>query len=124
MNLIESMSAEVEKAEHSLIILPVGSLEQHGTEAPLGCDGLVAEAICRKAGEITSTPVLPTLYYGCSHSHTSFPGTFSLSFETYSKLLCVIIREADRNGFNSILIVSGHGGNRLAAEKAMEEAGG
>jgi len=123
LNLIESMSAEVEKAEHSLIVLPVGSLEQHGTEAPLGCDGLVTEALCRKAGGITSTPVLPALYYGCSLPHTSFPGTFSISLETYSKLLGEIISEADRNGFGNILIVSGHGGNRLAAEKAIAEAG-
>jgi creatinine amidohydrolase len=118
------MSAEVEKASHCLVILPVGSLEQHGTEAPLGCDGLVADALCRKAGELTSTPVLPALYYGCSNSHTSFPGTFSISINTYSKLLCEIISEAERNGFNNILIVSGHGGNRQAAEKAMAETGG
>jgi len=118
------MSAEVEKAEHSLVILPVGSLEQHGTEAPLGCDGLVADALCRKAGELTSTPVLPALYYGCSYSHTSFPGTFSISIETYSKLLGEIISEAERNGFKNILIVSGHGGNRQAAEKAIAETAG
>ncbi len=124
MNLIKSMSAEVEKASHSLVILPVGSLEQHGTEAPLGCDGLVADALCRKAGGLTSTPVLPALYYGCSYSHTSFPGTFSISLETYSKLLGEIISEAERNGFENILIVSGHGGNRQAAEKAMAEAVG
>jgi len=124
LNLIESMSAEVEKAEHSLIILPVGSLEQHGTEAPLGCDGLIAEALCRRAGELTSTPVLPTFYYGCSYSHTFFPGTFSISIETYSKLLGEIISEAERNGFKNILIVSGHGGNRHAAEKAIAETAG
>jgi creatinine amidohydrolase len=118
------MSAELEKASHSLVILPVGSLEQHGTEAPLGCDGLVADALCRKAGELTSIPVLPTLYYGCSYSHTSFPGTFSISIETYSKLLGEIISEAERNGFSNILIVSGHGGNRQAAEKAMAETRG
>jgi creatinine amidohydrolase/Fe(II)-dependent formamide hydrolase-like protein len=119
LNLIESMSEEVDKAKHSLIILPAGSLEQHGTEAPLGCDGIIAEALCRKAGALSSTPVLPTLYYGYSYSHSCFPGTFSLSANTYSMLLCNIIDEAERNRFRQMLILSGHGGNRKAAEKAI-----
>ncbi len=122
MNLIESLSAEVETASHTTILLPVGSLEQHGTEAPLGCDGIIAEALCRKAGIITATPVLPSLFYGHSLCHTSFQGTFSLSEETYSKLLVEIINEAARNDFNNILILSGHGGNRKGAENAILEA--
>ncbi len=122
MNLIESMSQEVEIASREVILLPVGSLEQHGTEAPLGCDGIIAEALCRRAGLLTSTPVLPALYYGYSLCHTSFPGTFSISEETYSKLLCEIINEAARNKFKNLLILSGHGGNRKGAEKAVSEA--
>lgn len=122
MNLIESMSAEVETASHTAILLPVGSLEQHGTEAPLGCDGIISHALCQRAGLVTSTAVLPTLYYGHSLCHTSFPGTFSLSEETYSNLLVEIINEAARNKFNSILILSGHGGNRKSAENAILEA--
>ncbi len=119
MNLTKSMSAEVEQNPHSLILLPVGSLEQHGTEAPLGCDALIAEALCKEAGNRTGVPVLPALYYGNSECHKAFPGTFSLSVETYSKLLEEIINEAARNGFQHILIISGHGGNRIAAEKAI-----
>ncbi|MCK5133637.1 MAG: creatininase family protein [Candidatus Sabulitectum sp.] len=124
MNLIETMSAEVEKATSAIVLLPAGSLEQHGSEAPLGCDGIIAEALCLRAGSLTSTAVLPTLYYGYSLCHTSFPGTFSLSEETYSKLLCEIISEAARNKFRQILILSGHGGNRKGAEKAISEAKG
>ncbi len=119
MNLIESTSAEVENANHSVILLPAGSLEQHGTEAPLGCDGIIAEALCRKAGMITATPVLPALFYGYSLCHTSFPGTFSISENTYSALLLDIISEAARNKFKKIIILSGHGGNRSCAEKAI-----
>ena len=124
MNLIESMSAEVEKANHSTILLPAGSLEQHGTEAPLGCDGIIAEALCRKAGMITATPVLPALFYGYSLCHTSFPGTFSISENTYSALLIDIISEAARNEFKQIIILSGHGGNRSCAERAIAKSDG
>lgn len=122
MNLIETLSAELENSSNTTILLPAGSLEQHGTEAPLGCDAIIAEALCRKAGLLTSTPVLPALYYGNSYCHTAFPGTFSLSEETYSKLLKEIIGEAHRNKFKQILILSGHGGNRKGAELAIRES--
>lgn len=102
-----------------VVLLPVGSLEQHGTEAPLGCDGIIAEALCKRAAQLSSVFVLPVLYYGSSLCHTAFPGTFSLSENTYSSLLAEIISEAGRNGFNRILILSGHGGNRKAAGNAI-----
>ncbi len=119
MNLIESMSAEVEASAKGTVLLPLGSLEQHGTEAPLGCDGIVAETICRMAGVHTGCSVLPCLYYGNSHCHTAFPGTFSLSLETYGSLLSEIASEAFRNGFQRLIMLSGHGGNRRAAEAAI-----
>ena len=122
MNLIESTSAEVAKADHSIILLPAGSLEQHGTEAPLGCDGIIAQALCRMAGMTTATPVLPALFYGYSLCHTSFPGTFSISENTYSALLLDIISEAARNDFKQIFILSGHGGNRSCAERAIAKS--
>ncbi len=122
MNLIKSMSAEVDTASHNVVLLPLGSLEQHGTEAPLGCDAIIAEAICNRAGLLSSTFVLPTLFYGYSLCHTSFPGTFSLSNETYTKLIGEIISEAERNKFKRVLIISGHGGNRESAETAILKA--
>lgn len=124
MNLIETLSAEVGTTANKVVLLPVGSLEQHGTEAPLGCDGIIAEALCKKAGLLSSTFVLPALFYGYSHCHTSFPGTFSLSKELYSKLISEIITEAERNQFKQILIISGHGGNRDSAETAISQQSG
>ena len=115
------MSAEVDAACNGVVLLPVGSLEQHGTEAPLGCDGMIAEALCRSVGKRLGVAVLPTLFYGYSHCHTSFPGTFSLSEKTYTLLLAEIISEAARNKFSRILLLSGHGGNRKSAEKALAE---
>ncbi len=118
------MSAEVGKSSRSVVLLPVGSLEQHGTEAPLGCDGIIAEALCRMAGEKTGCAVLPGLFYGNSLCHTGFPGTFSLSEETYTALLGEIIAEAARNNFRNILVISGHGGNRASAIRAVRRAPG
>ena len=122
MNLIDTLSAEVGTTANRVVLLPVGSLEQHGTEAPLGCDGIIAEALCKRAGLLSSTFVLPALFYGYSLCHTSFPGTFSLSKEIYSKLVGEIIGEAERNKFEHILILSGHGGNRESVEMAISQA--
>jgi len=121
LNLIESMSADVDNGDKSVILLPVGSLEQHGSQAPLGCDGIIAEHLCIRAGEITGCAVLPALFYGYSHCHTAFPGTFSLEEKTYIALLGDIISEAARNGFRNLVFLSGHGGNRAAAEAAITQ---
>lgn len=102
-----------------MVLLPAGSLEQHGTEAPLGCDGIIAERICSLAGNFTGCAVLPALYYGFSESHRAFPGTFSISEGTYTSMLQEIITESERNGFRKIIILSGHGGNRNSADKAI-----
>jgi creatinine amidohydrolase len=124
LNLIETLSSEVENALSTVVLLPVGSLEQHGSEAPLGCDGIIAEALCLRAAKLTGAFVLPVLYYGNSNCHTAFPGTFSLSENTYTNLLAEIVRESARNSFKKILILSGHGGNRKAALEAVEQTQG
>lgn len=117
------MSAEVGRIVLPTVLLPVGSLEQHGTEAPLGCDGIIADKVCEMAGDISGCAVLPCLYYGCSDSHRAFPGTFSLSAKTHSFLIAELIAESIRNGFERIIILSGHGGNRASSETAIQEFG-
>lgn len=100
------------------VLLPSGSLEQHGTEAPLGCDAIVAKHLCLVAGRETGAPVLPVVSYGDSRSHLGFPGTFSLTTQTLAQVYSEILGSASRNGFRRCLIISGHGGNRSAAEDA------
>ncbi len=106
------------------VLLPAGSLEQHGTEAPLGCDCIIARRLCADAGEATGTPVLPAVPYGDSECHEGFPGTFSLEQGTLVSVYSHILRSAARNGFRRCLIISGHGGNRSAALKACSDGHG
>lgn len=111
-------SSQATRPSAGTVILPSGSLEQHGTEAPLGCDAIIARHLCLKAGSLTGVPVLPSLPYGDSRCHQAFPGTFSLTTETLTSLYAEILQAASRNGFRRCLIISGHGGNRTAAEEA------
>lgn len=112
------LSRQASELAAPTVLLPAGSLEQHGTEAPLGCDSIVARRLCLEAGRETGVPVLPVVSYGDSLSHLGFPGTFSLTSETLAKVYSEILGSAARNGFRRCLIISGHGGNRRAAEDA------
>lgn len=103
--------AELDR-ERTVVILPVGSVEQHGDHLPLGTDTLLAHAValaaCGKAGEAV---VLPPPWYGFSAHHMRFPGSISLGAETLMALVRDIVASVVRHGFRRILLVNGHGGN-------------
>src|ERR1044071_4204362 len=77
---------EVDAAHRSCVVLiPTGSLEQHGPHLPLFTDsilaGAVAEGVEKKLGE--KVLLTPTLWLGASGHHLRFPGSLSNSFEAY-----------------------------------------
>lgn len=116
--------------EGRIALLPLGSIEQHGPMIPVGCDQFLAHTWtlegARRARDEQSVPVvvLPTIAYGRSTQHMDFPGTISLSLETYVKLLEDIAREVIRAGFRKIVCVSGHGGNFGPAREALRDLSG
>ncbi|MFQ3620924.1 MAG: creatininase family protein [Spirochaetales bacterium] len=65
------------------VIVPLGSVENHGTQLPLGTDFMVPEALARMIEEPTDVLVLPVMPYGvCSH-HMDFPGTLNIGHEAF-----------------------------------------
>jgi creatinine amidohydrolase len=94
-----------------VILVPIGSTEQHGPNGLLGTDHLAAEAIAREAGTRAGTIVSPTIPFGMSHHHMGFPGTISLSPETLLALMKDIVSSLYRHGFRRFYFVNGHGGN-------------
>lgn len=123
---------EVQRAaeEGRIALLPLGSIEQHGPMIPVGCDQFLAHTWAlegaRRARDEHHVPVvvLPTIPYGRATQHVDFPGTISLSLETYIRLLEDIVREAIRAGFRKIVCVSGHGGNFGPAREALRDLSG
>lgn len=111
----EATRAELQAAQKSLLILPVGATEQHGPHLPTGTDFLFVESIARKAAVVAARqiPVLvaPTLPYGCSQHHLPFGGTLSLSTEVYYRAVYDLAESAVISGFRRIFILNGHGGN-------------
>ena len=113
MNLSQATSYDVGKLKPDVVILPVGSTEQHGPHAPLSTDFLIAESIASHAIEkFQGTAIIaPTVPYGISEEHRNFPGTIWLSPNTFRNCISDIVNSFIHNGWKKIIIVNGHGGN-------------
>lgn len=99
----------------AVVIVPTGSVEQHGPHNPMDVDvvGPLHVAI-RAALAINDFPaiVTPPVWSGFAHYNMGFAGTISLRMETYRNLLLDICRSIYANGFPRIVFINGHGGNQ------------
>lgn len=109
---------EVERGPRQLLVVPVGSLEQHGPHLPLDTDTRIAVAVARRACAGRSGVALaPPLPVGASGEHTAFPGTLSIGSEALASCLIELGRHASLH-WPALLLVNGHGGNVTAVEAA------
>jgi creatinine amidohydrolase len=111
-------------APKSVILLPVGSIEQHGPHLPTMSDTAIVTAVAERACRVTQVPVLlaPAVCYGASDHHLPFGGTLSLTANTFRLVLTDLIRSAVSAGGDRILILNGHGGNVAACALAANDA--
>lgn len=99
--------------ERTIVLLPLGSVEQHGRHMPVGTDSILAHSVClsaagRRAGD---TVVLPPPWYGFSAHHMAFAGTVTLPAPGLIALGEAIVESVVAHGFRRVVIVNGHGGN-------------
>jgi len=129
MYLDELSTKEFKKRmnKNTVVILPVGIIEEHGAALPLCTDSLQAEYVAELvAGKIRGY-TLPPIRYGVCSSTKNFPGSISLSFDSMRNLVYDILSELVRNNVRKIVVISGHAGRmhmsaiRLAAEKIVDE---
>jgi creatinine amidohydrolase len=105
-------------AASPLVVVPLGSVEQHGHHLPLGTDTAVASAAAAAViPGLDGALLAPALAYGASGEHEGFPGTISLGTEALTGLLVEFGRSACRWA-GRVLIVNGHGGNLDALRSA------
>lgn len=112
--------------EHDRIVLvPVGSTEQHGPAAPLGVDAYVAMTLAEDTAERSGVLCTPPLWFGDSSHHMGFPGTVSVRTETLMLVVRDICRSLARHGFDRIVLINGHKGSNLpglsSAVRALHE---
>lgn len=114
--------------DRPVVVVPVGSIEQHGPHCPVDVDISNAYGIVVRAAErCKDFPFIvgPEISLGFTHYNQGFPGTVTLGLETFIAVVCDVCRSIYRNGFERIVLVNGHGGNhapmRSAAVKIAEE---
>lgn len=106
------------KKEDTIVMIPLGALEQHGNQAPLGTDDIIAEAmteyICRELEEVDPDfPMLifPVMPIGLSTEHKNFCGSITFRPDTYYHMLYDISISLARHGFQKLAFLLCHGGN-------------
>src|SRR5579884_1293036 len=96
-----------------VVLLPTGSLEQHGPHLPLCTDSCIVTAVAEAAERALPSDVLlcPTLWLGASGHHLAFPGSLTNSFGGYGQAIDSVIESLIRHQFTKFFVLNGHGGN-------------
>lgn len=105
--------------EETIVLIPVGAVEQHGNQAPLGTDDIIAEAMVEYLGRALEEAgeadfpmlVFPLIPVGLSTEHKNFCGSITLRPDTYYHLLYDICVSLANHGFKKIAFLVCHGGN-------------
>jgi creatinine amidohydrolase len=124
--LLENLTwPEVKKlgVRNQIVLLPLGSFEQHGPHLPLTTDTDIVTAIARAVEAQRSRRVLclPTLWPGHSTHHLFFPGTLSVSQMPYISLVLELCGSIVKMGGRRIFLLNGHGGNDVPIRAALRE---
>ncbi len=121
MQLGERSWTEIDALKDRVVVLPLGSLEQHGRHLPLLTDTMIGTEIARRAEEILGDEALflPMLWIGASDHHRAFPGTVSISNEIYVRVLVDMLESLIAAGFRRLFLLTAHGGNVLPGGMAI-----
>jgi creatinine amidohydrolase len=110
--------------QRKVILLAVGSTEQHGPHLPLDVDNLTSQSICLEAGRRSTGKALvaPPIPYGYNIHAMDYPGTMHISYDHLIEYCLDVCKSFAYHGFKRIVIVSGHGGNSAALELVSRRA--
>ncbi len=103
------------------VVVPLGSVEEHGPHLPLSTDTVHAYEVSRQACEKTGAFLAPPIHYGICRSTSQHPGTISISGDTLRALLKDIGRSLYQQGLRNFVFLSGHAGGTHTS--SMLEAG-
>ena len=109
----------------SIVVQPLGAIEQHGPHLPLSTDSVIATAVAEAAvaevGDELDVWLLPTLEYTKSNEHAWSPGTVWLSATTMLAVLDDIGRCLATTDAKRLVFFNGHGGNSALLNVANRE---
>jgi len=102
-----------------MVIIPLGSTEQHGPHLPLGTDYFLAMGVLEKISAKTGVVVAPVLLAGYSEYHSGFPGTLSIKPDTMVQVLFESAQMLLKYGFRRLMFFNSHGGNNIVQQKII-----
>ena len=115
------LGVETYLKDHDTVILPVGSLENHGRHMPLGTDTLIPARIAELVTKLSDVAIAPILPYGSTEDIRGFAGTISLGNTLLKQVLSCICGQLYDTGFRHFIILNGHGGNNAAINEVGQE---
>ena len=98
------------------VIIPLGSLENHGLHMPLGTDTIVPDRIAQLVNDRCDVMIAPGINYGATDDLATFAGTVNLGTEGLTQLLKLVCDGLYSHGFRHFMILNGHGGNNAAIQ--------
>ena len=115
---------DVDGGAPAVLLVPVGSCEQHGPHLPLDTDTRIAAAVAHAVAARSAAVVAPPVPFGSSGEHQSFAGTLSIGTAALQHVLVEIGRSAFpspevASPFRALVFVNGHGGNHEALHAAV-----
>lgn len=114
-----SMTSPEAAAADRVLLVPLGSTEQHGPHLPLDTDTRIAVAVAeRVAARHPRVAVAPVVAYGASGEHQGFAGTLSIGRAALELLLVELVRSVGPE-VRRVILVNGHGGNLDAINRAV-----
>lgn len=107
------------------ILLPFGSVEEHGYHLPLSTDGDIVQAICEGISEKTGILAAPIVWYGVSNTTKAYTGTAMVEPDTLKAYTKDILQALKNSNFKKVYITSGHYSNTHinAIEEGVDESG-
>src|SRR5580765_4364128 len=96
-----------------VVILPIGSVEDHGRHLPIDTDNFLIWSICEAAAQAAPGEILllPQIPFGFETHHLDFPGTIDINSDHLLNFVVAVTKSVAHHGFERILIADGHGSN-------------
>ncbi len=111
---------------YNTVILPVGSIEAHGSHLPLSTDTLLPLEIAKRLSDKVRALLAAPIYYGVTQTLSCYPGSIPVTKSSFTNYLYDIFVGFAKSGFLNIIVINGHGGNvdciREAAERAYSSS--
>ena len=116
---------QLQDKANTVIVLPVGAIEQHGPHLPCSVDSVICTGVMGRALEKLPAALpcfaMAPVFYGKSDEHLHFPGTMTITGSTLLSQLCELGEAVYRSGFRKLLLANGHGGQPQVLDMAARE---